>query len=95
MTDWLPTYCTNVHAGRDLAETEANLDRFAPRIRELVAGDEHPEGPLGLGLWLSASAARELRASGEATDFRDRLLDRGLRIVTFNGFPSVTSTPTW
>ena len=23
MTDWLPTYCTNVHAGRDLAETEA------------------------------------------------------------------------
>ncbi len=87
MTDWLPTYCTNVHAGRDLAETEANLDRFAPRIRELVAGDEHPYAPLGLGLWLSASAARELRGSGGAKDFRNRLLDRGLRIVTFNGFP--------
>ena len=33
----IPTYCTNVHAGRTLEETEANLDRFAVRVRELTA----------------------------------------------------------
>ncbi len=87
MKEWLPTYCTNVHAGRNLAETLDQLDRFAPRIRELVAPDDAPDAPIGLGLWLSASTARELRASGEARRIRDELLARGLRITTFNGFP--------
>ena len=87
MTPEPPTYCTNVHAGRTLAETEANLGRFAPRVRELVASAEEPDAELGLGLWLSAETARELRETGGARAFRDRLLDQGLRVVTFNGFP--------
>ena len=87
MTPAPPTYCTNVHAGRTLAETEANLGRFAPRVRELVAPPEDPNAEIGLGLWLSAESARELRATGGARAFRDRLLDQGLRVVTFNGFP--------
>ena len=81
------TYCTNVHAGRTLAETEANLDRFAPRVRELTATSEDPEAPIGLGLWLSASAARELRENNGASALRDRLLAKGLHVLTFNGFP--------
>jgi sugar phosphate isomerase/epimerase len=81
------TYCTNVHAGRNLAETEANLDRFAPRVRELTAPETEPDAPIGLGLWLSASSARELRADGGAAGLRDRLLAKGLHVVTFNGFP--------
>ena len=87
MTPAPPTYCTNVHAGRTLAETEANLGRFAPRVRELVASAEEPDAEIGLGLWLSAETARELRETGGARAFRDRLLDQGLRVVTFNGFP--------
>lgn len=87
MTPAPPTYCTNVHAGRTLAETEANLGRFAPRVRELVAPPGDPNAEIGLGLWLSAESARELRETRGARAFRDRLLDQGLRIVTFNGFP--------
>ena len=87
MSTLLPTYCTNVHAGRDLAETEANIDRFSTRIRDLVAATDDDASEIGLGLWLSAESARQLRESEGARAFRDRLQDRGLRIVTLNGFP--------
>ena len=80
-------YCTNVHAGRTLAETEANLDRFSTRVRELAAPADDPSASIGLGLWLSAASARELRETGGAKAFRDRLLAKGLRVVTLNGFP--------
>ena len=50
MTPAIPTYCTNVHAGRTLEETEANLDRFAVRVRELTAPESDPAAPIGLGL---------------------------------------------
>lgn len=87
MTPAPPTYCTNVHAGRTLAETEANLVRYAPRVRELAAAKDDPGAEIGLGLWLSAESARELRETGGAKAFRDRLLEKGLRVLTFNGFP--------
>ena len=87
MTPATPTYCTNVHAGRTLAETKANLARFAPRVRELAASKDDPAAEIGLGLWLSAESARELRETGGAKAFRDRLLEQGIRILTFNGFP--------
>ena len=87
MSDWLPTYCTNVHAGRSLEETLDQLDRFAPRVRELTAPDSDPSAPIGLGLWLAASTARELRDRGNAREIRDELGAKGLRVVTLNGFP--------
>ena len=87
MTDTPPTYCTNVHAGRTLEETEANLERFSTRVRELAAPKNDPDAPIGLGLWLSAASARELREAGGAKALRDRLLARNLQVVTLNGFP--------
>lgn len=87
MSTFLPTYCTNVHAGRNLAETEANIDRFSTRVRDLVAAKDDDPSEIGLGLWLSAESARELRRTNGARALRDRLLERGLRVVTLNGFP--------
>jgi hypothetical protein len=79
----LLAYCTNVHAGADLPQTRANVERYAPRVRRLFS----PDGPMGLGLWLSASSARQLLAGGGVAEWRDWLAGRGLVPFTFNGFP--------
>jgi hypothetical protein len=76
-------YCTNVHAGADLEQTRANLDRYAARVRHLVS----PAGAIGLGLWLSASSARQLIARQRVSEWRDWLAELGLVPFTFNGFP--------
>lgn len=78
-------YCTNVHAGADLAETERQLALHAARVRELVA----PGGMLPIGLWLSAISAGELAARDQVRAFRDRLAALGLEVVTLNGFPYI------
>jgi hypothetical protein len=76
-------YCTNVHAGADLYQTRANLSRFAVAVRQRFC----PEAPLGIGLWLSASSARELLEDDRLEEFRDWLNISGLLPFTFNGFP--------
>jgi hypothetical protein len=76
-------YCTNVHAGADLAQTRANVDRYAAAVRRLFS----PDWPMGLGLWLSASAARQLLAERRVEEWRDWLAGLGLVPWTFNGFP--------
>ncbi|MDZ4830894.1 MAG: metabolite traffic protein EboE [Phycisphaerae bacterium] len=76
-------YCTNVHAGADLATTIANLETHAARVRELVA----PRATLGIGLWLSDAAAAELSVRDDVRRLRDRLDALGLAVVTMNGFP--------
>lgn len=76
-------YCTNVHAGTDIASTKANLDRYAVGVRERVS----PGAPMGIGLWLPASAARELLETDQVGAFRDWLEERGLHVFTMNGFP--------
>ncbi len=76
-------YCTNVHAGADLAQTRANVERFAPAVRRLFS----PDHAMGLGLWLSASSARQLLAEQRVEEWRDWLAVRGLVPWTFNGFP--------
>lgn len=75
-------YCTNVHAGVSLAEVRTNLETWSRAVRDLL---ETPA--LGLGLWLSASAARELLDTGDAAAFGAWLGDNGLRVFTMNGFP--------
>lgn len=76
-------YCTNVHAGRTLEETMDNLRRHAVPVAERLGVDR-----LGIGLWLSENAAREVleQASG-ARRLRDRLSGMGLHVFTLNGFP--------
>ncbi len=76
-------YCTNVHAGRTLAETRANLERHALAVKQRYS----PDRPMGVGLWLSAQAAAELIAKREVEPFRDWLAERGLVPYTLNGFP--------
>jgi hypothetical protein len=77
-------YCTNVHPGDTLARTKAMLEQHAVRVRTLFA----PEGTLGIGLWLSAQAARDLLAEREGlVRFRAWLEERSLAVRTLNGFP--------
>lgn len=77
-------YCTNVHAGESLAETIGNLERYSLAVKKRVSADE----PMGVGLWLSAQAARELLETTEPlTRFRDWLDEAGLEPFTLNGFP--------
>ena len=77
------TYCSNIHPGESWAEVRANLERYFPAVRERVA----PGAPFGIGLRLSARAARELGAAGALTGFRDWLAREQLYVFTINGFP--------
>ncbi len=76
-------YCTNVHAGVTLAEVKTNLERFAAPVRNQIATSEM----LGIGLWLSEAATRELSDSSSRQEFARWLRERGLYPYTFNGFP--------
>ena len=76
-------YCTNVHAGADLDQTRANLQRYAVPVKQWF----RPDGPLGIGLWLSASSARALLQGSRLAEFADWLGETGLVPFTLNGFP--------
>jgi hypothetical protein len=76
-------YCTNVHAGTDLAQTRENLLQHALTVKARFA----PHTPLGIGLWLAAPAARQLQDAAERTAFARWLKEQGLLPFTFNGFP--------
>jgi hypothetical protein len=76
-------YCTNVHAGADLAQTRANLERYAVAVRQRF----NPAGKVGIGLWLSASSARQLLAEERVREWADWLGEAGLEPFTLNGFP--------
>lgn len=76
-------YCTNVHAGNDLATTKANLEEHALRVKSKFS----PDSEMGIGLWLSNSAAEDLMDKDRLSEFRDWLAERGLLPFTFNGFP--------
>src|SRR3954447_23496185 len=76
-------YCTNVHAGADLETTRANLERHALAVKGRFA----PHTPMGIGLWLSAAAARKLLAERQTPGFAAWLAQVGLVPFTLNGFP--------
>lgn len=77
------TYCTNIHPGESLEEVRSNLEQHARRVRERVS----PSEPFGLGLRLSARAARALREPAALAGFADFLCDQGFYVFTVNGFP--------
>ncbi len=85
MSERAIAYCTNVHAGADVAETLRQLETHALRVRELVS----PGEPLPIGLWLSALAAGELDSPARVAELRERLDRLGLAVVTLNGFPFI------
>jgi hypothetical protein len=77
------TYCTNVHPGETWDETLTSLHRHVPAIKQRVS----PDQPFGVGLRLSADAARTLAAPDRLEAFRDYLAGAGLYVFTINGFP--------
>jgi sugar phosphate isomerase/epimerase len=76
-------YCTNVHAGANLDETRANLQRYALAVKRRF----RPDRPMGLGLWLSAQSARHLLDDQQLEAFAAWLHESGLVAFTLNGFP--------
>lgn len=77
------TYCTNIHPGETWPEVRANVERYVRAVRERVA----PAEPFGVGLRLSAQAARLLAEPAELEAFRAFLQANGLYVFTINGFP--------
>lgn len=77
------TYCTNIHAGESWAEVRHNLQRYLPAVKRAVAPHEH----FGVGLRLSAAAAKALREPGALAELKELLRAYGLYVFTINGFP--------
>lgn len=77
------TYCTNIHPGEDWASVQATLREAGPALKARIS----PDRPFGLGLRLSALAAREGIERGLVSDFRRFLDDHGLYVAIINGYP--------
>ena len=77
------TYCSNIHAGETWPEVRDALALTLPRVRTELGF----EGPLAVGLRLSAQAAAELDEP-DALDAFLAFLDYGnYYVLTINGFP--------
>ncbi len=77
------TYCTNIHAGETWPEIEMALGRFLPSIKSRIS----PDKPMGIGLRLSAIAARELSEPDALSRLKSFLADGGFYVFTINAFP--------
>jgi sugar phosphate isomerase/epimerase len=77
------TYCSNIHPGESWADVRANIGSYFPAVRDRVA----PGEMFGIGLRLSARAARELGSGGALAEFREFLKLNRLYVFTINGFP--------
>ena len=76
-------YCTNIHRGETWEETWSGLKNYTLRVKDRVSGGK----PYGIGLRLSALAARELSAPGKMAEFKAWLDANGCYVFTINGFP--------
>jgi hypothetical protein len=77
------TYCTNIHPGESWEEIRANLGRYLPLVRQRVS----PRAPFGVGLRLSAVAARTLSEAPVLAEFTGFLRAQDCYVFTVNGFP--------
>ena len=75
-------YCTNIHPGESWAEVFASLE-YALRVRDRTPGRPR----FGIGLRLSAVAARELGTGDRLRQFKDWLEAHRCYVFTINGFP--------
>lgn len=81
--DTVTGYCTNVHAGPTYDQMLENLRTHALPVKRMVSPDE----PMGVGLWLTDDAAKQIIEQDRAQELRDWLRIHGLLAYTFNGFP--------
>lgn len=77
------SYCTNIHAGETWVEIEAALASYLPAIKRQVA----PAVSMGIGLRLSAVAARGLAVPHVFERFKRFLHEGGFYVFTINAFP--------
>jgi sugar phosphate isomerase/epimerase len=77
------TYCTNIHAGETWDDVRAVVATHVRAVKARVC----PDRPFGVGLRLSAEAARRLAEPSVLAEFRDELRAAGLYVFTINGFP--------
>ena len=77
------TYCSNIHQGESMPEVLENLCRHIPEVSSAVTH----EGPFGIGLRLSAQAARDLSDPAALADLIRILRQLNAYIFTINGFP--------
>lgn len=77
------SYCTNIHAGETWTEIEAALMCYLPAVKRRFS----PENRMGVGLRLSAIAARELAVQDVFERFARFLEEGGLYVFTINAFP--------
>src|SRR5690349_11264949 len=77
------TYCTNIHPGETWDEVFANVSTHVLAVKAKVS----PARPFGVGLRLSAAAARRLAEPAVLEEFRHFLATNGLYVFTINGFP--------
>ncbi|GAA5521020.1 metabolite traffic protein EboE [Aliifodinibius salicampi] len=77
------TYCSNIHPGESWEEVFNQLKVNIPSLKERLAKDK----AFGIGLRLSAMAARELREEEKLDEFREWLKQHDCYVFTMNGFP--------
>jgi sugar phosphate isomerase/epimerase len=77
------TYCTNIHPGSGWKEVFANIQCYAPGLKQRLS----PGAPFGLGLRLSNEESRELAEPAALDEFAGWLAENGLYVSLINGFP--------
>lgn len=87
-------YCTNVHAGVELAAIGDNLLRYSvparDKLNQHIAQQQQipTQELLGVGLWIPDQASRELMQSPQQLQgFAELLAANRLSAFTINGFP--------
>ncbi|CAH1001761.1 hypothetical protein LEM8419_02667 [Neolewinella maritima] len=76
------TYCTNIHSGETWAKVCESL-QYVLQVRDNL----QQTGPFGIGLRLSAQAARELARTPVLRSFQEWLSENDCYVFTLNGFP--------
>jgi hypothetical protein len=77
------TFCTNIFPGESWAEVRGALAEHLPRVRARLC----PSGPFGVGLRLSAAAARDLKQPEAFEELVTLLEESQSYVFTVNGFP--------
>ncbi|MEI6177894.1 MAG: metabolite traffic protein EboE [Verrucomicrobiota bacterium] len=89
------SYCTNIHPAETWAETELVLKTHVLAVRDILRRPGTDGSPallsldedFGIGLRLSAVAARELLEGDHLAAFKDWLEETRTYVFTINGFP--------
>lgn len=77
------TYCSNIHPGERWEDHFKELKTYLPELKKRCS----PEAPFGVGLRLSALAAKDLLDGDHLPHFKKWLQENDLYVFTMNGFP--------